>query len=93
MCRSERLLARDGAGSGQGNFVLGFRKPQELDSPFWALLLPRRAARVQMWVWVVAKPCPGCRVPITSVPRLSPAAPLCSWHPKILGSGCCTCQS
>lgn len=28
MCRSERLLARDG-----GNFVLGFRKPQELDSP------------------------------------------------------------
>lgn len=33
MRRSERLLARGGAGSGQGNFVLGFRKPQGLDSP------------------------------------------------------------
>lgn len=41
--------------------------------PFWALLLSRRAARVQMWVWVGAKPCPGCSVPITSVPKLSPA--------------------
>lgn len=33
MCRSEWLLACDGAGNGQGNFVLGFRKPQGLDSP------------------------------------------------------------
>lgn len=50
--------------------------------PFWALLLSRRAARVQMWVWVVSKPCPGCRVPVTSVPRLSPAAPLVQLAPQ-----------
>lgn len=50
--------------------------------PFWALLLSCRAARVHMWVWVGAKPCPGCNVPITSVPRPSPAAPLVQLAPQ-----------
>lgn len=65
--------------------------------PFWALLLSRRAARVQMLVWAGAKPCPGGSVPITSVPRLSPAVPLvqlASQNPWLeVSQGCFTCES
>lgn len=95
MCRSERLLAHDRAASGQGNFVLGFRKPQGLDRPILGTAaLPQSCPSADVGVGQ-ALPWLQCRHHLCA--KAEPCCPLVQLAPQNpwlrVSQRCFTCQS